>query len=470
MALKVKFDLDLSAFRRGVAQAKAQVERLATGIKEKVQSTQRSIKTGLEVGGISGDKFGKVAEFIGGFSKLGIIALGAASAIKVLNAAFDRYSESLQNNIDRTKTNSAEMQKAADVDKKRSEQHNKMFDELQKLSAIENKSASEKTQATRLVDRLNRAYKNLGLSINEATGQITGLDGAQKKMLDQQFARQKKYLEMQIKNANQEAAALGKAFKWQTGFWGQTGDVILGGKFATMALDNSKQQMATVDKLAQLYSQLDQLTQDQQAAVDKVAAAKEKREKEADDKFHGARKGDINALADENYMKQYAMEHSELETELERYRRKWQQNGGNDMRYWKYLEAEVRKKHELLALEKELAAKAEEKRKKEAEAAAAKLKKEEEAKRAAEASRRAQEQADKKELSDMQSKLREHQGRRIGNIAVITNSLTARGGFAEGGRISGVAEYNRKMLSYNEQQKRLLNDINKQMQKVTQEI
>jgi hypothetical protein len=198
--------------------------------------------------------------------------------------------------------------------------------------------------------------------------------------------------------------------------------------------------------------------------------AKEKREKEASDKFHGARKGDINAIADENYMKQYAMNHTELETELERYRRKWRQTGGNDMRYWKYLEAEIRKKHELIALEKELAAKAEAKKQKEIEAANARKKAEEDAKRAAENAKRAKEQADRKELAEMQAKFREGENRKLGNIAVITNSLTARGGFAAGGRVTGVAEYNRKILSHNDKQQRLLASIEKQMQKVTKEI
>lgn len=79
-------------------------------------------------------------------------------------------------------------------------------------------------------------------------------------------------------------------------------------------------------------------------------------------------------------------------------------------------------------------------------------------------------ESERRKLSDYQLRLKAHQSRNIGNIAVITNSLTTRGGFSEGGRVTGVAEYNRKMLSHNEQQKRLLNDINKQMQKITKEI
>lgn len=465
MAVTTIFNIDMSLFRKGIAKAKAAIESYANKVRETINKTKNSIKTGLEVGGISGDKFGKFAEFFGNFSKLGIIALGAASAIKLVNAAFDAMSEKLQNNIARVRMNGDEINKAAEAEKKRAEQNRKTFDELEKLSAIENKSASEKELAVRLVDKLNRAYKGLGLSINEATGQVTGLDGAQKKMLEVQYARQKKYLEMQIKNAHEESKSLKKAFAWQTGGWAAIGDVLQDGKYAQMALESSKQQMATADKLAQLYSQLDQLTQDQQDAVDRIAAAKGAKEREALTQAQKSRQSDIDSMAEENYMKQYAMEHSELDTELERYRRKWERDGlnGKVVGYWKEIEREIRRKHELLALEKKLAAEAEEKKQKEIEAANARKKAEDDA-------RRAKEQADRKELAEMQAKFREGENRKLGNIAVITNALTARGGFAAGGRVTGVAEYNRKILSHNDKQQRLLASIEKQMQKVTKEI
>lgn len=468
MAITTKFNLDMSSFRKGIAQAKAQIEAYGNRVKDVARRTKQQLQTGLEVGGVSGDKFGKLSEFIGNFGKLGIIALGAASAMKVLNAAFDAHAEKLQNNIQRTQANSEEIRKAAEADKKRADQHKKMMDDLQRLSEVENKSAAEKDQATRLVDRLNRAYKDLGLTISETTGEITGLDGAQKKMLEQQFARQQKYLKMQIQSAEQEGKALQKAFAWQTGTWAAIGDYVSGGKFAQMALDSSKQQIAITDKLAMLYEQLDQLTQDQSAAVTQIEAVKNSKVREA----ANARQSDIDKMAEDNYMKEYAMNHSALETELEQYRRKWSKDRaeGKAVGFDAAIEREIRKKHELLALEKKLAAEADARKQKELEAENARRKKEEERKRAAEAAKRAEEQNERKELAEMQNRLREHQGRKISNMAVVTNSLTARGGFAAGGRVSGVSEYNRKILSYNEQQKRLLSDISKQMQKVTQEI
>lgn len=469
MAVTTIFNIDMSLFRKGIAKAKAAIESYANKVRETINKTKNSIKTGLEVGGMSGDKFGKFSEFFGNFSKLGVIALGAASAIKIVNAAFDAMAEKLQNNIARVRMNGDEINKAAEAEKKRAEQNRKTFDELEKLAAVENKSAAEKELAVRLVDKLNRAYKGLGLSINEATGQVTGLDGAQKKMLEVQYARQKKYLEMQIKNAQAEFKALERSVKHNTGIWE---DIRTQGRSSQQAMNDAKAQMAVTDKLAQLYSQLENLTQDQQDAVDRIAAAKGAKEREALAAAQKSRQSDIDSMAEENYMKQYAMEHSELDTELERYRRKRERDGSNGkvVGYWKEIEREIRRKHELLALEKKLAAEAEAKKQKEIEAANARKKAEDDAKRAAESARRAKEQADRKELAEMQAKFREGENRKLGNIAVITNALTARGGFAAGGRVTGVAEYNRKILSHNDKQQRLLASIEKQMQKVTKEI
>ena len=116
-----------------------------------------------------------------GLLMAGITALGAL-AVKVwdmMTVSAEEYSMKASNAVTKANKNLEETFKQQEAD-------SGYLERLKELADAENLSNAMKLEAAELISILTKRYGDLGISIDMATGKITGLDEAQNKFLKQQ--------------------------------------------------------------------------------------------------------------------------------------------------------------------------------------------------------------------------------------------------------------------------------------------
>lgn len=137
--------------------------------------------------------------------------IGAAMA--VVNAAviagriaWQSYLDKLREGADDAKDVRDQMVEIAAANEAKRQSDQQAMTTLISLAAVENKSNVQKSEAINIVNRLNASYQGLGLRIDEVTGKIVGLDGAQTKMLTQQRDKRVSEMKSQLKQMQIEYA------------------------------------------------------------------------------------------------------------------------------------------------------------------------------------------------------------------------------------------------------------------------
>jgi len=150
-----------------------------------VQYGKLAVKIGLWVGGIGaglvvvGKLITSVGALVGVVKVLSAALVGLAAnpfaaiaaGIGVVLVAYEmavRHAANLSHEQERQLAN-ADRERAADLAK---------LDRLKEIQAKHEKTSAEIAEATRLVEELEGKYGDLGLSVNKATGEVTGLAGA----------------------------------------------------------------------------------------------------------------------------------------------------------------------------------------------------------------------------------------------------------------------------------------------------
>ena len=119
--------------------------------------------------------------------KLGIIAAGAASAVKVLATVLNRMNE---DNMYDTELSNRNLQSTLEATKRIQEhisEQKSLIDSIDELQQKERLSNVEKYKMSKLLNQLSGDYAKLGISIDGATGKLNGWDEAFVKMRKEQL-------------------------------------------------------------------------------------------------------------------------------------------------------------------------------------------------------------------------------------------------------------------------------------------
>lgn len=119
--------------------------------------------------------------------KLGIIAAGAASAVKVLATILNRMNE---DNMYDTELSNRNLQSTLEATKRIQEhisEQKSLVDSIDELQQKERLSNVEKYKMSKLLNQLSGDYAKLGISIDGATGKLNGWDEAFVKMRKEQL-------------------------------------------------------------------------------------------------------------------------------------------------------------------------------------------------------------------------------------------------------------------------------------------
>lgn len=144
-----------------------------------INAMKQSLSGLGKMGDSLGGTFGKIA---GGFSSLlspiGLLTAGIGLVITAGINMYKKLTLSHEEYIDYLKHSMQESQSKLEKVNKQENTDRGYFDRLKELNKAELTSNSIKSQAIMLIQVLTAKYGDLGLSIDETTGKITGLDSA----------------------------------------------------------------------------------------------------------------------------------------------------------------------------------------------------------------------------------------------------------------------------------------------------
>lgn len=150
---------------------------------DKAQGAVQGMTKSLKGLSSMGDSLGGVFKnIVGGFSSmLSPIGLATAAIAGLITTGINMYKKltlSSQEYIDYLNHSSQQSQKKLDKVNKQEDEDRGYFERLKQLNQTEQISNAIKTQTIMLIQILTKRYGDLGLSIDETTGKIIGLDNA----------------------------------------------------------------------------------------------------------------------------------------------------------------------------------------------------------------------------------------------------------------------------------------------------
>lgn len=211
MAIETELTMNTKPFEEALGNAEKQAAQSAgkmnkslsnvgkkdttKGLSEKMDQTGKAIDKGTGALDKFSGALGGASTGLGGFGAAlmdivtnPIAAIGAAlvALAAVCVTVWDKMTLSAEEYAYKLSKVSAEATKTRqDLEKQQSADISYM-DRLQELSKIEINSNERKKEASVLIEMLTKRYGDLGIAIDSATGKISGLDIAQRKMLVKQ--------------------------------------------------------------------------------------------------------------------------------------------------------------------------------------------------------------------------------------------------------------------------------------------
>ena len=188
---------------------------------QKIKGEFQKIKKGIEAVGISGDKLGKIGEFLSAGGKLGMLAAGFAILGKQISDMWDRATLSAEEYAKKQELRLKDSAEKVQKTQQRQSEDNSYFARLIELSKVEKMNLEQKQEAIQIIDILNGRYKNLGLTIDSVTGSILGLSMANAQIKEDQKRQMLENLWDQVKDIQSLAyLRLTQAFVELNKAWG----------------------------------------------------------------------------------------------------------------------------------------------------------------------------------------------------------------------------------------------------------
>ena len=187
MAIKAKFSVDNREMKKGLQEVDQQAKKTGANIKSSMENAGKGFESVNKLGGKLGGAAKNIIEaFTGLLSPIGLATAAIAAlgtlAVKVwdmMTVSAEEYAMKASNAVNKANKNLEETFKQQEVD-------SSYLERLKELSQAENMSNAMKMEAAELISLLTKRYGDLGISIDMATGKITGLDEAQRTFLKRQ--------------------------------------------------------------------------------------------------------------------------------------------------------------------------------------------------------------------------------------------------------------------------------------------
>lgn len=262
-----KISLDASDYKRTLDEVKNKTKGTADEMSKAVGKFGSDVgKAGNAVKSLSAEvsgSFGQIGKVISSVAAGPVAALTAALGVLVtigktvwdhLTVSAEEYEAKLHAQID------AEQKR---LDKMREVQNEETayMERLVELNQHESLSNEEKNEAAYLIEVLSKRYKDFGVTLDETTGKMQGLELAERRLNEQQKAQMMQSLENQRKNmallSNKDAEDL------IYGPWYQEGwDAITWNRNKVHQTKWDYMKMSTPDKLAFAQNRLENATTD----------------------------------------------------------------------------------------------------------------------------------------------------------------------------------------------------------------
>ena len=143
---------------------------------------------------------GKFLEtFLAGGGGIGIIAAGVASLGKIATTVYNNWRQKLQENSEQFARNAESIRETAAANEENRQKTDGYLSRLQELSTQENLSNTQKREAKKLIDDLSASYGELGITLDEVTGKLNGVDAATVKKMQQDKSRRIAEIDAELK-------------------------------------------------------------------------------------------------------------------------------------------------------------------------------------------------------------------------------------------------------------------------------
>lgn len=185
--IKAKFSVDNREMKKGLQEVDQQAKKTGANIKSSMENAGKGFESVNKLGSKLGGAAKNIIEaFTGLLSPIGLATAAIAAlgtlAVKVwdiMTVSAEEYAMKASNAVDKANKNLEETFKQQEAD-------SSYLERLKELSQAENMSNAMKMEAAELISLLTKRYGDLGVSIDMATGKITGLDEAQRTFLKRQ--------------------------------------------------------------------------------------------------------------------------------------------------------------------------------------------------------------------------------------------------------------------------------------------
>ena len=219
----------------------------------------------------------------------------AGNAIVDANA-----SKPLQDQADLYGANVQETEKLAAANDRQRQSESDALKQLQALSSEEMLSCEQKSEALKLIEQLKKSYAGLGVSIDETTGRITGLDDAMREVGKKQHKEELADIDRQLKEMRAQRDAYNKIIDADS-YWN---NVLSGGRTSENAMKAAEMQTALVKQMMALQKKRNELRKkDPETEFDNRKRQMEKKAFHARnyDRAHGVEDAIAKAEASGNY-------------------------------------------------------------------------------------------------------------------------------------------------------------------------
>ena len=136
--------------------------------------------------------------------KQGIIVAGVVSAVKLAGSVYDSYMQKLRDSAELARMNSDSVRKVGERNKELIERNRETLSSIRELNDREKLSNIDKLEMSRLVEKLGRNYRELGLEIDGTTGKLKNFDKINAEIIKKNFAKEISDNERIIKNLRGE--------------------------------------------------------------------------------------------------------------------------------------------------------------------------------------------------------------------------------------------------------------------------
>jgi len=210
-----KITLDIKDYEAKLAQARKEGERFARSASKNAGTASAGMnnfgKSVSKAGGLlgslgsaAGSSLGSLGSVISSIASGPVVALTAAfgALVSLGVSIWDRMTLSAEEYAKKLDLISQQADKKRASMEKQSAEDSGYMSRLQELADKERLSNEAKTEAASLIQMLNSRYGDLGISIDQVTGKISGMDEAQKRFIERQKQMRMQVLQDQL-NATQ---------------------------------------------------------------------------------------------------------------------------------------------------------------------------------------------------------------------------------------------------------------------------